>query len=183
MELCSHDDPHVQMAIDFGLAPSGATQQTHRPARKTGKVLGLAMLYGGTARMINALTQVGRGLARDFHLRLKAKFSIYYRWSDRFAQRGLCAMPLYSPLGWRFWPRHWRPGEEPDRTCRNFPVQSAAADMARVVLVRALEARFAVVAVIHDDFVVECAIDDVERVKEAARTCRKRSRSPRPRSL
>jgi hypothetical protein len=165
-ELCTHDDPHVQMAIDFGLAPPGSTQQSHRPQRKIGKVFGLAMLYGGTARMINALTKVGRGLARDFHLRLKAKFAVYYRWSDRFAHRGLCALPLYSPLGWRFWPRYWAPGEEPDRTCRNFPIQSAAADMARVVLIRALEARLAAVAVIHDAFVVECALADVEYVKE-----------------
>jgi hypothetical protein len=166
MELCEHADPHVRMAIDFGLAPPGATQQTHRAARKVGKVFGLAVLYGGTARMINALTKVGRGLARDFHLRLKAKFAVYYQWSDRFAYLGLCAMPLYSPLGWRFWPRYWEPGEEPDRTCRNFPVQATAADMARLVLVRALEARLAVVAVIHDAFVVECAVADVERVKE-----------------
>ena len=52
-----------------------------------------------------------------------------YAWSNNFAYRGLSAAPLYSPLGWRFWPQYWRDGDPPDRTCRNFPVQSTAADV------------------------------------------------------
>jgi DNA polymerase I-like protein with 3'-5' exonuclease and polymerase domains len=165
-ESCTYTDPHMQMAIRLGLAPPEATADSHRPIRKIGKTLDLAMLYGGTARMINALTRVGRGRARDFYLRLRASFPVYYRWSDRFAYRGLSAAPIWSPLGWRFWPRFWKHGEEPDRTCRNFPIQSAAADIARVILIRALEARLAIIAVIHDAFVFECSVANVEKVKE-----------------
>ena len=87
----------------------------------------------GRARMVAAKAKMGLAQAIDVLRRLRATFPTFYAWSDTFAYRGLCAAPLWSPLGWRFWPQYWKDDDPPDRTCRNFPVQAAAADVMRIV--------------------------------------------------
>jgi hypothetical protein len=93
-------------------------------------------------------------------------FPDFFRWSDVFAYRGLSGATMHSPLGWQFRPRRWKHGEPPDRTSRNFPVQSAAADIMRVASILAFEAGIAICAIIHDAFVIEAAVAvaDIEKV-------------------
>jgi hypothetical protein len=168
-EVCARDDPHMEMAIWFDLAPRGATKATHRPARKIGKTLGLAMLFAGGPHMIDANTQMGRPRAIDLHRQVRARFATFFEWSDRLAYRGLSAAPIWTPLGWRFWPRYWKDDEPPDRTCRNFAIQGCAADILRVFTIRALEAGIRVCALVHDSAVIEAAAEDIDRVTEAMR--------------
>jgi hypothetical protein len=167
-ELAANEDPHMEMAISFNLAPRGAIKKSHSAARKIGKTLGLAMLYAGGPRMVDALTKVGRPRAVDLHRQLRARFATFFEWSDRFAYRGLSAAPIWTPLGWRFWPRYWKDGEPPDRTCRNFIIQGGAADILRVVTIRAFEAGIRICALVHDSIVIEAAIGDIDRVAEEA---------------
>ena len=91
---------------------------------------------------------------------------MFYAWSDNFAYRGLCAAPLWSPLGWRFWPQYWKDDDPPDRTCRNFPVQAAGADIMRIAAIRALEAGIRICAIVHDEFVIEARDDDIDQAAE-----------------
>jgi hypothetical protein len=126
MALGESDDPYIEVAISLGLAPPGATEDTHREERKIVKTLVLAMLYGGGPHMVVSKTKLNRAQAIELLQRQRAAFPVFYAWSDNFAYRGLSAAPLWSPLGWRFWPQHRKDNELPDRTCRNFPVQSAA---------------------------------------------------------
>jgi DNA polymerase I len=161
--LCKHDDPYIELAIAAGLAPPGATKKTHPSARKIGKVLMLAMLYGAGPGLFVAKANMSRAQAIALLRRQRANFPVFYAWSDTHAYRGLCAAPLWSPLGWRFWPQYWKDNEPPDRTCRNFPVQSAGADVMRVTTIRAFEARIAICAIIHDAFLVEDSDSGIEQ--------------------
>jgi hypothetical protein len=161
LKLCEREDPYIELVIHLGIAPPGATKKTHRDARKIGKVITLAMLYGGGPRMVVGKTGMSRTEAIALLRRQREAFPVFYRWSDCFAHCGLSGAPLWSPLGWRFWPRHRRGDEALDRTCRNYPVQSCGADIMRVAAILALEAGIAIVAVIHDAFLIEASVDSI----------------------
>jgi hypothetical protein len=169
LELCAREDPYIELVISLGLAPPGAKKKTHSTARKIGKVLTLAMLYGAGVGMVAGKAKMSRARAAELLRLQRATFPVFYAWSDNFAYRGLSAAPLWSPLGWRFWPRYWRDGKSPDRTCRNFPVQSAAADIMRVAAILMFEAGIAINAIIHDAFLIEADAADIEEVAEKAR--------------
>jgi DNA polymerase-1 len=164
--VCACADPYIELAITLGLAPPGATKKSHPVIRKIAKVLVLAMLYGAGPRMIAAKAKMGLAQAIDVLRRQRATFPAFYAWSDNFAYRGLCAAPLWSPLGWRFWPQHWKDDDPPDRTCRNFPVQSGGGDCMRIAAIRALEAGIRICAIVHDEFVIEASDGDIDQTVE-----------------
>jgi DNA polymerase I-like protein with 3'-5' exonuclease and polymerase domains len=168
-ELCEREDFHMAMAIACGVAPLGATKETHRLERKTGKTLGLAMMYGGGVRMVVGNAGVSPMRARELLARQRAAFPVFYRWSDNLAYRGLCAAPFWSPLGWRFWPQYWRNDDPPDRTCRNFIIQSTGADILRIAGIWAFEARIAINATVHDAFVIDADLASIERTTKTMR--------------
>ena len=167
LEMCEHEDPYMQFAIILGLAPPGATEKSHRTARKICKVLGLALLYGGGARMVVAKANMSLARAAALLRQLREKFAVFYAWSDNFAYRGLSAAPLWSRLGWRFWPQYWKGGHAPDRTCRNFPVQSAGADIMRIAAIEALKAGIRICAIVHDEFVIEDSDAGIEQASKS----------------
>jgi hypothetical protein len=169
LELCDRDDPYMELVIHLDLAPSDATKETHPTARKIGKVLTLAMLYGAGRDAVAAKAKISRVRAADLLTRQRAAFPVFFTWSDNFARRGLSASPLWSPLGWRFWPQYWKDGKLPDRTCRNFPVQSAGADIMHIAAILMFLSGIQINAIVHDAFVVEAAADDIERVAKKAR--------------
>jgi hypothetical protein len=162
-EVCKHEDPYIELMIACGRAPPGATKKTHRIERKIGKIIVLAMLYGAGARMVATNAGISFMEAADLLRSQREAFPIFYAWCDNFAYRGLCAAPLYSVLGWRFWPRYWKDGALPDRTCRNFPVQSTGAEIMRLAAIRAFEAGIATIGVVHDSSVIEAAEADIEQ--------------------
>ena len=166
-ELCEREDPYIELAISVGLAPPGATKKTHPAERKIGKVMMLAMLYGAGAGLFVVKANMSRAQAIDLLRRQRAKFPAFYAWSDTHAYRGLCAAPLWSPLGWRFWPRYWKNNDPPDRTCRNFPVQSAAADVMRISTIRAFEEKIAICAIVHDAFLIEASDGNIVQASKA----------------
>jgi hypothetical protein len=167
--LCEYDDYHMAMVVACGVAPPGATKKTHRLERRTGKTLGMAMLYGGGARMVMNNAETSRPRAVHLLRSVREMFPDFFRWSDAYAFNGLSAAPILSPLGWRYWPRYWKGEDPPDRTARNFPAQSAAADVMRIAAIRAFERGIPINAIVHDAFVVEAAIEDVERIAEEMR--------------
>jgi DNA polymerase I-like protein with 3'-5' exonuclease and polymerase domains len=125
----------MELVYHLGLTTPDAPEKERKAARKIGKVLTLAMLYGAGRGTVAAKAKISRDRAADLLARQRAAFPIFFAWSDNFARRGLSAAPLWSPLGWRFWPQYWKDGKLPDRTCRNFPVQSAGADVMRIAAI------------------------------------------------
>jgi hypothetical protein len=164
LEICEHEDSYIELMVACGCAPPGATKKTHRVERRIGKTLVLAMLYGAGAGMVATNARISLAEATGLLRSQRETYRTFYAWSDNLAYRGLCAAPFYSLLGWRFWPRYWKDGKPPDRTCGNFPVQSAGAELMRLSAIRAFEAGVAIIAIVHDSFVIEAAEADIEIV-------------------
>jgi DNA polymerase I len=166
--LSQRPDPYLELGIAAGRAPEGATKETHPAARKAGKILTLAMLYGAGPGVV----MVGMGLERVYAVEMlrqqRNRFSVFYAWSDRFVHQCRCAAPLFSPLGWRWLPLHWKDDRPPVNTARNFPVQSTGADIMRLAAVRLFEARIRIAAIVHDAFLVEGSVRDIERITQVS---------------
>ena len=151
-------DPYLGLAIRFGMAPAGATKTTHAEIRDRFKLVTLATSYGMGAKSLRAKLQVPVGEAQrllELHHRLHPTF---WRWSDRVVDLARLRHQLSTPFGWRLWVPSGTAQSE--RTLRNWPVQSTAAEMMRVALVELWQAGVQVDAVIHDAF-IEAAADRI----------------------
>ncbi len=158
-------DPYLGLAVRFGMAPAGATKATHPEVRDRFKLVTLATSYGMGARSLRAKLQVPLGEAQrllDLHHQLHPTF---WRWSDRVVDLACLRRQLSTPFGWRLWVPSGTAQSE--RTLRNWPVQSTAAEMMRVALVGLWQAGVQVDAVIHDAFLIEAAAD---RIADAVAT-------------
>jgi hypothetical protein len=174
LALCEGEDPYMELVYFLGIVTPNAPVEERKAARKIGKVLTLAMLYGAGISTIAGKAKISRARAADLLARQRVSFPVFFAWSDNFARRGLSASPLWSPLGWRFWPVYWKTDDSggralPDRTCRNFPVQSAGADIMRIAAILLFLAGILINAIVHDAFVVEAASEDIDRVAKKAR--------------
>jgi hypothetical protein len=166
--LCQRPDPYLELAIALGLAPEGATKESHPTARKAGKILTLAMLYGAGPGVVMAQIGLEHAYAEDLLLQTRRKFRIFYEWSDRFVHQCRCGAPLFSLHGWQWATRYWKDNRPPVRTARNFPVQATGADIMRLAAVRLFEARIRIAAIVHDAFLVEGPISEIERITQTA---------------
>jgi hypothetical protein len=153
------DDPYVAFGIQIG--------QTAEEAKKNRALLKATVLgvqYGMTAPGIAVRNQISVARATRLladHQRVYAKFWAWSLGAAKYASEGFS---LETRLGWRFgWPPQSRVAIK-GTTARNWPAQSGAAEMTRLALVLLVEARLAVCAVIHDAFVIEAKVGDVERV-------------------
>jgi DNA polymerase-1 len=151
-------DPYV--AFGHQLGQSGKEAKANRPLLK---VTMLGVQFGMTAYGIatrNKLSVVKAERLLAEHKRIYAKF---WSWSLGVVKHACEGFALETRLGWRIcWPPRSRVAVK-SKTARNWPVQSTAAEMMRLATVLAIEARLSVCAVIHDAFVVETALKDVER--------------------
>jgi DNA polymerase-1 len=168
-------DPYLGLAIRFGMAPVGATKATHPEVRDRFKLVTLATSYGMGARSLRAKLQVPLGEAQrllELHHELHPTF---WRWSDRVVDLAYLRAQLSTPFGWRLWVPSSTAQSE--RTLRNWPVQSTAAEMMRVALVGLWQAGVQVDAVIHDAFLIEAAADRIrETIVTAERVMAEASR-------
>lgn len=167
LEIVANErDPYIGLAIMVGLAPAGATEESHPSARGTGKIIQLALLYGAGPALIARATGMTLDQAKGFLKRQREIFRRFYAWSDAQAWKAVTCKPLATPLGWTI---RFRPGtstQSPERTGRNFRVQGLAADMMKLLMIRLTEAGIAVCAAIHDGFLIEFGADEADAVLE-----------------
>jgi hypothetical protein len=174
LALCAGEDPYMELVYFLGIITPDSPEKERKAARKIGKTLTLAMLYGAGRRAVSGKAKISQARAADLVARQRAAFPVFFAWSDNFARRGLSASPLWSPFGWRFWPVYWKKNDAgdrdlPDRTCRNFPVQSAGADVMRMAAILLFLSGIPINAIVHDAFVVECDAVDAEQVAKKVR--------------
>jgi DNA polymerase I-like protein with 3'-5' exonuclease and polymerase domains len=114
-------------------------------------------------------------LARGLLMQQRRQFAQFYRWSDALACMAHQGKQLTTRLGWTL---RFRPGsdvEAPERTGRNFPMQSHGAEIMRLVMIRATEAGLRVGGALHDGFTMEAASSEIEARAEAMRAIMERS--------
>ena len=143
------------------------TRHSNPKGRAAGKIVQLAMLYGIGARTFGLKTGKSQASSGAFLANVRATFARFYSWSDAIVARAMSGRPLKTSLGWTLRFRDGTSTKSPARTARNFVMQATAADMMRIVMIRATEAGICVCAVLHDGFFIEA--DEAEIEGEARR--------------
>jgi DNA polymerase-1 len=152
-------DPYLSMAIRLGRAPAGAARESHSEVRDQFKIVVLATGYGMGAGLLQVKLQVPLTVALQILQKHRETYRQFWSWSDRIVDIARIRRQLYTPLGWRITVAK----EIGDRTLRNWPVQSSAADMMRYALVHLVRAGIQVDAVIHDAFLIEADAGGIDR--------------------
>ena len=149
-------DVYMWFAQRAGLAPAGATKDTHPEVRAVVKVMLLGMGYGMGWRRLSEQAGIGELEAKDLLLRQAATFPAFTRWSENqihYAQLSHWTSTVFG------WPLVVGASSKPN-SLRNFPCQANAAEMLRLACIFTAEADLTVCAPIHDALLVEAAEDD-----------------------
>jgi len=160
MEAYSSGDPYMKFAIQAGLAPEGATKQTHKYERDLCKACVLAVQYGmgekSLAMRINRPPIVARDLL-NLHIRT---YKQYWKWSDGVQDHAMLLGKLWTVFGWEL---HISPQSGNPRSLRNFPMQANGAEMLRIAAILLTENGIKVVAPVHDALLIEAPLDRLEQ--------------------
>ena len=157
-------DVYWRFAVTTGLGAPEATGLA-RKASDLVKILFLAISYGMQAPSLSRKT--GKTLAEAKEL-LQLHASSYpdaTRWREAIVDRARLNGWLCTNFGWR------RQGCEnaPATELMNWPIQSAGADLMRLVCIAATEAGIELAAPVHDGFLIVAPLDrlhgEIERMK------------------
>jgi DNA polymerase-1 len=153
-------DLHMRFAVRAGLAPEGATKQSHGPLRDTIKPLSLGVFYGITK--YGAARQTGKSLlwAAEMLARHPHAYPVFTQWQQNVVTQALFEERIVSVLGW---PMAVHAGTR-KRTLLNFMQQASGADMLRLAAIAAYEAGIHLIAPVHDCFWIAAPIAELDDV-------------------
>jgi hypothetical protein len=156
-------DPYLAFGKLAGAIPAWGTKETHPAERDAHKTVAIAVQYGmqaeSLARRLNQLPIVARHLLCDH----QEAYPVFWRWSDSAAITFSLHSELQTMFGWRL----LNGSDRSERTARNFPIQAAGAEMMRLACYLMVDAGITVCCTVHDAFLVECDLADVEDVARA----------------
>lgn len=160
----SAGDIYIAFAIRAGLAPAGATKQSHPAERKMCKAVVLGLSYGLTEYGLAHNLGKRKREARELIQLHKEAYSVFHKWADN--QANLCSMglPIKTRLGWT---RKINPGGRVNlRSFKNFQMQATGAEMMRLAVSQLTEAGIRVCCPVHD--AVLCEYDIATRERDIA---------------
>ena len=165
-------DFYMNTAILAGMAPTDATKETHPEIRKIWKTIVLATNYGQGARgMAKALKKFNKTYSEVAGLLMKYKeiYKTYFDWAEAKSNHAQVHGYISTSLGWD---RHF-PYAVPinPRSLMNWPVQSEAGEILRNALIRLLNANIKVCATVHDSFLIECQLPELNEQIRIAKQC------------
>jgi hypothetical protein len=160
MEAYKTGDPYLAFAKQAGAVPQDATKQTHEDAREQFKACVLAVQYGmGEASLAARINQpVAR--ARQLLELHKRTYRQFWKWSDSVVDEAVLGGRLWTSFGWQIQVQ----GAINDRSLRNFPMQANGAEMMRIASILLTEAGIKVCAPVHDAFLIEAPLDELDAV-------------------
>ena len=158
MEAYRSGDFYLTFAKMAKAAPPEATKQSHALVREQFKTVSLGVLFGlsasGLARKLGVSESRGRELL-ELH---RKTFRTFWEWSDAIEAEAMLAGRLTTEFGWRV-----LVGKDANpRSMRNFPMQANGAEMMRLAACLATEAGVRVCAPIHDAFLIEASLEEIE---------------------
>ena len=154
-------DAYLACAIRMGLAPSGATETTHKSARSIAKTVILGTLYGLTSVGLAQQLNVAPVYAEYYLQQLKFRYPTFFKWVDGVVAQAAIEGIVVNHYGWvRGNTRDINP-----RSLRNFPIQSAGSSLLHRVCVFADRAGVPLIGTVHDSFLAETP---AHQAKEAA---------------
>jgi hypothetical protein len=159
-------DPYLSFAIQAGLAPKDATKQSHPEIRSRCKAVVLGVNYGMRAQTMAGRTGLSIIEAQNLINRMERTFPVYTEWVQQVIGAGIMRGALSTCFGWtRF--------TMSDRvtTIRNWPMQSAGAEMLRLACNLIVEQGISLCAPIHDAVMIEADADSIHDAVAVTRDC------------
>jgi DNA polymerase-1 len=174
LAACRSGDVYTEIARMLGFVPEGATPEALEAVRTLFKTVVLGIVYGLGARSLATRTSVSLFEACEILARLRARFRTFEAYAQNVVDHAGLHLQISTPFGW-----HMKcPSGINPRTVRNFPIQSAGAEILHVASVLAERRGLQIVAPIHDAFVVEADARDAEEASfELDRVMRDASRT------
>jgi hypothetical protein len=154
----SSGDPYLAFAVRAGLAPPGATKQSHGRIRDMCKTAVLGVNYGMGAQSLAIRTGLSVIEAEHLLRALAAAYPAYWEWAERVIDTGVLTGRLSTVFGW---PVHVTGNTRPT-SLRNFPMQSNGAEMLRLACCLATERGVSVCAPVHDALLVEAPASEIK---------------------
>jgi hypothetical protein len=164
LRLAKSDDPYLQLGISFGLIPVGGTKDTHPEMRQRCKAIVLGLLYGMAPRTVAAALGLSESWGRAIRLRHRQEYRRYWEWAEAQALWAAARQPLRTPYGHTLsfddtWDVNFK-----ETTAKNFLVQGTSAEIMRFAAILSTEDDISVCAPVHDAFLIEASIDEIEAV-------------------
>lgn len=159
-------DPYIQFAIDAGLAPVGATKESHKAERDACKVIMLGVQYGMSAYGMGQKASLHVLEAEDLLQRHKDVYLTFWRWAERNVNAGLAGVELHTVFGWKI--RAGKGRDVKENTFLNWPMQANGAEMLRLAYIALEEESIVMCAPVHDAILIEAPLDAIDQHVERA---------------
>lgn len=151
-------DPYLSFAKGARLVPADATKETHEAIRDISKAILLGIGYGMGAKTLASRAGLVTCAAVELLRLHRDAYRTFWNWSDKCTDWALLSGEMLSGFGW-----HIDVGREPNpRSLRNWPIQSAGAEMMRIAAIAATEAGIEVCAPVHDAFLLAAPLDRLD---------------------
>jgi hypothetical protein len=155
-------DVYAAFAWDAGIMPRGTID---KEIRQTCKTIVLGIQYGMEAESIAYRAGISVREARYFLALHRRTYKKFWQWAEDTIATALFSRQMTTRFG-------WRRGILTDpnvRSIQNWPIQSHGAEMMRAVMIAATEVGLNVCAPIHDAFLLQAPIEDIEKDTAALR--------------
>jgi DNA polymerase I-like protein with 3'-5' exonuclease and polymerase domains len=123
----------------------------------------LGVLYGQTAFGVSARLGIPVEAAQAILDQHRDLFPTFWDWSERVVQAAFDRREMRTPCGWA----SGVPPFSNERTWMNFPVQATGADVMRLVVTYLDRQNVALLAPLHDGFVISCRRDQLPELRAA----------------
>jgi DNA polymerase-1 len=161
-------DPYITFAIQAGIAPFGATKETHKDIRNRCKSVVLGTNYGMTSYGVAQSAKIHELEAKSLLQKHRETYRKFWAWADNNKNRGLLGLKLETCFGWAI---QVEVGEVKANTFLNWPMQAHGAEMMRIACILAVERGIRLCAPIHDALLVEAPIDEIDTEVTRLKAC------------
>jgi hypothetical protein len=148
-------DLHMETAIVTGLAPPGATRETHPLERERIKPVSLGTGYGISARGVAAAIGVSRAEGRMILEAHRRAYPVFWRWLQRTVDSAVLMGEMTAPMGWHM----AITGDPNPRTLQNWMMQATGAEMLRAAVVKMMQIGLTPCALAHDAIMVQIPVE------------------------
>lgn len=154
------DDFYIAFARMAKAVPVTATKHSHPNERGRFKTCALGVLFGMSAEGMATRLGISRLEARRLLHAHQMAFPDFWRWSQAVADNGIQDRLVRTVFGWRL----HVDAKTKVRSVQNFPMQANGSEMMRLAHMQLVQQGVRVCAPVHDAFLVEAPIDEIEEV-------------------
>ncbi len=172
LELYASGDPYLNFAKRVGAVPQSATSESHAAVREQYKVVLLATQYGMQMETLAARLKTHSFEAYEMLNQHRSQFTEYWAWSDDWVAHALDTGKMATVLGWECTTGITELGE---RSIRNWPVQSAGAEILRIACIMAERHGVELIGSVHDALLIESSLEDIDAAVTLTREIMRRA--------